>query len=62
MLRIAQGHGILAGGTVVKPLNSISGQFSRVVRVRKGAYRVLVKFAPAASSPHTARAADPLRP
>ncbi|MHB8235702.1 MAG: hypothetical protein ACYDHT_13710 [Solirubrobacteraceae bacterium] len=46
MLRIAQGHGILAGGTVVKPLNSISGQFSRVVRVRKGAYRVLVKVAP----------------
>ena len=40
MLRIAQGHGILAGGTVVKPRNSISGQFSRVVRVQKGAYRV----------------------
>jgi hypothetical protein len=46
MLRIAQGHGILAGGTVVKPKNSISGQFSRVVRVSKGAYRVLVKVAP----------------
>jgi hypothetical protein len=46
MLRIAQGRGILAGGTVVKPLNSISGQFSRVVRVQKGAYRVLVKVAP----------------
>ncbi len=46
VLRIAQGHGILAGGTVVKPLNSISGQFSRIVRVRKGAYRVLVKVAP----------------
>lgn len=46
VLRIAQGHGILVGGTVVKPLNSISGQFSRVVRVSKGAYRVLVKVAP----------------
>jgi hypothetical protein len=46
VLRIAQGHGILAGGTVVKGLNSISGQFSRVVRVKKGAYRVLVKVAP----------------
>jgi hypothetical protein len=46
MLRIAKGHGILAGGTVVKPRNSISGQFSRVVRVQKGAYRVLVKVAP----------------
>ncbi len=46
MLRIAQGRGILAGGTVVKPLNSISGQFSRIVRVSRGAYRVLVKVAP----------------
>jgi hypothetical protein len=46
VLRIAKGHGILAGGTVVKPRNSISGQFSRVVRVQKGAYRVLVKVAP----------------
>jgi hypothetical protein len=46
ILRIAQGHGILAGGTVVKPRDSISGQFSRVVRVSKGAYRVLVKVPP----------------
>jgi hypothetical protein len=46
ILRIAQGHGILAGGTIVKARNSISGQFSRVVRVKKGAYRVLVKVAP----------------
>jgi hypothetical protein len=46
VLRIAKGHGILAGGTTVRPRNSISGQFSRVVRVHKGAYRVLVKVAP----------------
>ena len=46
VLRIAQGHGILAGGTIVKARNSISGQFSRVVRVKKGAYRVLVKVVP----------------
>jgi hypothetical protein len=46
VLRIARGHGILAGGTIVKGRNSISGQFSRVVRVSKGAYRVLVKVAP----------------
>jgi hypothetical protein len=46
ILRIAQGHGILAGGTNVKARNSISGQFSRIVRVRKGAYRVLVKVVP----------------
>jgi hypothetical protein len=46
VLRIAQGHGILVGGTTLKPRNSISSQFSRVVRVSKGAYRVLVKVAP----------------
>jgi hypothetical protein len=46
VLRIAQGHGILAGGTVTKPLNATSSRFSRVVRVKKGAYRVLVKVAP----------------
>jgi hypothetical protein len=46
ILRIAQGHGILAGGTIVKARNSISGQFSRVVRVKRGAYRVLIKVAP----------------
>ncbi len=45
VLRIAQGHGILAGGTRTKPLNAISSQFSRVVRVKRGAYRVLVKVA-----------------
>jgi hypothetical protein len=46
VLRIARGHGILAGGTVTKPRNASSSQFSRVVRVKKGAYRVLVKVAP----------------
>jgi hypothetical protein len=46
ILRIAQGHGILAGGTNVKARNSISGQFSRIVRVKKGAYRVLIKVVP----------------
>jgi hypothetical protein len=46
MLRIARGHGILAGGTVAKPLNASSSRFSRVVRVHKGAYRVLVKVVP----------------
>jgi hypothetical protein len=50
ILRIAQGHGILAGGTIAKPLNATSSQFSRVVRVRKGAYRVLAKVAPGPAS------------
>jgi hypothetical protein len=48
VLRIAQGRGILAGGTVARPLSATSSRFSRVVRVHKGAYRVLVKVAPGA--------------
>jgi V8-like Glu-specific endopeptidase len=48
ILRIAQGRGILAGGTIARPLNATSSRFSRVVRVRKGAYRVLAKVAPGA--------------
>ena len=43
MLRITGGHGVLAGGTVLKPRNASSSQFSRVVRVKKGVYRVLVR-------------------
>jgi hypothetical protein len=46
ILRIAQGRGILAGGTIARPLNATSSRFSRVVRVHKGAYRVLAKVAP----------------
>jgi hypothetical protein len=46
ILRIARGHGILAGGTVAKPRNASSSQFSRIVHVSKGAYRVLAKVAP----------------
>lgn len=43
MLRIAGRHGVLAGGTVLQPLNASSSRFSRVVRVRRGVYRVLVQ-------------------
>lgn len=43
MLRIAGAHGVLAGGTVLTPLNSTTSKFSRVVRVRRGVYRVLVQ-------------------
>jgi hypothetical protein len=45
-LRIAQGRGILIGGTVLRALNATSSQYSRVVRAKPGAYRVLVKVAP----------------
>jgi hypothetical protein len=46
ILRIARGRGILAGGTIARPLNATSSRFSRVVRVHKGAYRVLAKVTP----------------
>lgn len=43
MLRVAGDHGLLAGGTVLQPLNATSSRFSRVVHVHKGIYRVLVQ-------------------
>ncbi|HEV2973894.1 MAG TPA: hypothetical protein VGX69_02725 [Solirubrobacteraceae bacterium] len=43
ILRIEHGRGTLVSGSVLGPLGSSSSQFSRVVRVRKGAYRVLVR-------------------
>jgi hypothetical protein len=43
MLRIVKGRGVLAGGTVLKPRDATSSTFSRVVRVHKGVYRVLVR-------------------
>jgi hypothetical protein len=48
VLRIVGGRGVLAGGTVTKAKDASSSQFSRVVRVKKGAYRVLIKVAPGA--------------
>ncbi len=43
VLRIARGHGVLAGGTILHPSNATSSKFSRVVHVHKGVYRVLVR-------------------
>jgi hypothetical protein len=43
MLRIVGGHGVLAGGTTLKPHGASASSFSRVVRVHKGVYRVLVR-------------------
>ncbi len=43
IMRIARGHDILAGGTVLRPRNASSSQFSRVLHISKGAYRVLVR-------------------
>jgi hypothetical protein len=43
VLRIAHGHGVLVGGTVLRPRDANSSSFSRVVPVRRGVYRVLVR-------------------
>jgi hypothetical protein len=44
ILQIAHGRGILAGGTVLKANGTTtSSSFSRVVRIHRGVYRVLVR-------------------
>ena len=52
ILRVAGRHGVLAGGTILTHRNATSSKFSRVVRVHKGIYRVLVRVvgAPVASN------------
>jgi hypothetical protein len=43
ILRIVHGHGVLVGGTRLRHHSTASSSFSRVVRVHKGVYRVLVR-------------------
>jgi len=43
MLRITHGHGVLVGGTRLRHRNTSSSSFSRVVPVKRGVYRVLVR-------------------
>ena len=43
-LRISHGRGVLAGGTVLGPRSLTSSSFSRVVPVKAGVYRVLVRI------------------
>jgi hypothetical protein len=44
MLRIVGGRGVLAGGTVLKAnTTTTSSSFSRVVKIHRGVYRVLVR-------------------
>ena len=43
VLRITHGHGVLVGGTILKAHGSTASSFSRVVRVHRGVYRVLVR-------------------
>jgi hypothetical protein len=58
ILRIVHGHGVLVGGTVLRHRNPATSTFSRVVRVHKGVYRVLVKVA--ATSPQVSNYGQPL--
>jgi hypothetical protein len=43
ILRIAHGHGVLVGGTVLVHATATSSRFSRAVPVKSGVYRVLVQ-------------------
>jgi hypothetical protein len=44
ILRISHGRGILVGGTTLRHRSATSSQFSRVVHVHRGVYRVLVRI------------------
>lgn len=43
-LRITHGRGVLAGGTILRHRTATSSAFSRVVAVKAGVYRVLVRI------------------
>jgi hypothetical protein len=43
ILRITHGRGVLVSGTVLRHRNATTSKFSRVVPVRRGLYRVLVR-------------------
>jgi hypothetical protein len=43
ILRITHGHGVLAAGTVLRHRDASSSSFSRVLRVKRGVYRVLAR-------------------
>ncbi len=44
ILRITHGHGVLVGGTSLRHRDASSSKFSRVVPVKPGVYRVLVRL------------------
>ena len=55
ILRIVHGRGVLVGGTVLRPRNATSSRFSRVVPVKPGVYRVLVRVTSGAQSSNYGR-------
>jgi hypothetical protein len=50
ILRIVHGRGVLVGGTILLHHSAASSSFSRIVRVRAGIYRVLVRVTSGAQS------------
>jgi hypothetical protein len=50
ILRIAHGHGVLVGGATLRHRSASSSQFSRVVHIKPGVYRVLVRVTSGAQS------------
>jgi hypothetical protein len=43
IMRVSDGRNVLVSGTVLRHSNATSSRFSRVVRVKRGLYRVLVR-------------------
>jgi hypothetical protein len=55
ILRIVHGRGVLVGGTLLRARNATSSQFSRVLPVKPGVYRVLVRVTGAPQSSNYGR-------
>ena len=43
IMRVSEGRNVLVAGTILRARNATSSRFSRVLRVRRGLYRVLVR-------------------
>ena len=43
IMRISHGRGMLVAGTILRHRNATTSKFSRVVPVKRGVYRVLVR-------------------
>ncbi|HTR88895.1 MAG TPA: hypothetical protein VMG62_02150, partial [Solirubrobacteraceae bacterium] len=57
ILRIVHGRGVLVGGTLLRPRNATSSRFSKVLPVKPGVYRVLVRVT---SGPQSSNYGRPL--
>jgi hypothetical protein len=43
IMRLVHGHNVLVAGGALRPLNATSSRFNRIVRVRRGIYRIFVQ-------------------